>query len=284
MKSSFTLTLIFALFTLPLLAQQGSKSIEKRIEIIDGDEPTVTITTTEEGKTTITELSGDAARAYIDEHKKEPSPKRSVVEINITEEGIDEVKESIKKVKVEIDREMDELDKAIESIHLDSLLEGLGLEIERTVDEVKYQFKTVNGQGSSVIIMHSDCDEASVDVDVKVDVKEDGSDTEKEVTIVRKSMVVEDDESDVSKKSDLSTLKVYPVPSDGDIDVSFDNQSDIPVHIDILNAEGKVVRTMKLKGKGHKDVKMNLDTLPAGSYQVIVTQGKSRAVKKLILE
>ena len=132
--------------------------------------------------------------------------------------------------------------------------------------------------------MRTSSDTDEVDVDVSVEVNEKGTKKEKKVVVKRTSMDVEDEEDRNTNGSDLESLKVYPVPSTGDVHVSFDNTSNQMIEIRVRQADEKIIREMKLKGSGEKDIKLNLNDLPAGACLIEVKQGKAMSVKKLILE
>ena len=162
-------------------------------------------------------------------------------------------------------------------------MESVGVEVERSMDELRYHFESINGKSASVIVIQGG-DEDDIDLDVRVEVEHNDDDSTKEVRVIRKRISVEDHEEKNVGRSQVADLKVYPVPSDGAITLSFNNSGNDPVDIVIRNSEGKVQRQLKVRGDGDKQVKLNLDDLAAGTYFIDIKQGKSQHTKKLILE
>ena len=288
MKTITSLLFLSILFISSGSAQKASKhAIERRIEIENGDDPKVTITTTEDGKTVIEELEGAAAQAYLEEREKteRSTSSSSIVTIEINEDDIEEMKDSMRKVKVELEDELSKVTDELKNINLDSIMESIGVEIERSMDEVRYEFNTQNGQRTRVMVFKSNGHhDEDVDIDVEV-ITDDEDDAEHHrTTVTRTKMIIEDQEEVYERSSGIKEVNVFPIPSDGAVSVSYSNGGTSSVKVQIQNMQGKPVREMKINGKGEKSVTLNLDDLPAGNYLVVISEGKSRVTKKLILE
>lgn len=288
MLKPITLTLFVGFLSLATFGQDEATITERRIEIEDGQHPKVTITTSENGKTTIEELYGKAAEKYIQDREtareEEPQPKRTIVEINIDEEDVEAMKASMQKVRVELAEEMDRVAHELKEMDMDSIMESIGIEIERTIEDVRYRFDSEDENKTSVIVVRSKGNDDDTDVDVEVEVRTDNNTDAKEVRVSRTKMVVEDHSSTQEGKGNIRNLEVYPVPSDGAINVAFENKDGGPVRIEVKNMQGETLREMKIKRDGKKRMKMNLDDLPAGTYLIEVTEGSTAITKKLVIE
>jgi len=288
MLKPITLTLFIGFLSLGMFAQDEATITERRIEIEDGQSPKVTITTAENGKTTIEELYGKAAEEYIQDREasreEEPQSQRTIVEINIDEEDVEAMKASMQKVRVELAEEMDRVAHELKEMDMDSIMESIGIEIERTMEDVRYRFDSDDENKTSVIVIRSKGNDDDTDIDVEVEVRSDDAEDSKEVRVSRTKMVVEDHSSSQEGKSHVKNLEVYPIPSDGAINVAFENKDGGPVRIKVKNMQGETLREMKIKGDGKKRMKMNLDDLPAGTYLVEVAEGGTVISKKLIIE
>lgn len=289
MKKPLLLLVILTLIGVQSFAQDQPKSVERTIQIKDGDDPRVTITEKVDGKTTVKELEGQAARQYIEdrEEKRESvrEEKRTIVEIEINEDDIEEMKASMRQVRVDVASELEKVSEEIKHMNVDSILEDIGVEIERSMNEVRYHFDMDDNASKSVIVIRSNGQDEDEEIDVQVEVRSDSDgDTEKEVEVTRTKMVVEDVEESQTGSSSIQDLRVYPVPSKGDVQIQFENDEDGPVHIQIKDLQGKTVREMKIKGEGKKNMRMNLDKLPSGTYTIEIREGKSKYTKRLVLE
>ena len=216
--------------------------------------------------------------------EEEPQPKRTIVEINIDEEDMEAMKASMQKVRVELAEEMDRVAHELKEMDMDSIMESIGIEIERTIEDVRYRFDSEDENKTSVIVVRSKGNDDDTDVDVEVEVRTDNNTDAKEVRVSRTKMVVEDHSSTQEGKGNIRNLEVYPVPSDGAINVAFENKDGGPVRIEVKNMQGETLREMKIKRDGKKRMKMNLDDLPAGTYLIEVTEGSTAITKKLVIE
>lgn len=291
MKLTYAFAISLAvLFSGTIAAQDNAIVTKKKIEIEEGDDPSVTITTTKDGKTTIEELHGEEAKRYLAEREKEEAEKerdharKRVVEIRLDEDDLEDMKEGLREMRVDIEREMDDLSRELKEIDMDSIMQSIGVEVERAKEEVRYHLNIDDDNERSVIIIKSKGSDEDEDIDVEVEVNRADGDKEKKVKVTRTRMVVEDHEEENATSSDLKDLKVYPTPSEGDINVSYELEKPGTVQIKIRDMQGAVQREMKVKGDGKKSLKMNLDDLPAGAYIIEVKEGKAVHSKKLILE
>ena len=210
--------------------------------------------------------------------------RKRVVEIQLDEEDLEDMKESMREVRIDIEREMDQISKELKEMDMDSIMQSIGIEVERAKEEVRYHLNIDDDHDRSVIIIKSRSDDDDNDVDVEVEVYSKDDDTEKKVSVTRSKMVVEDHEEENASSSDLTDLKVYPTPSEGTINVSYELEKPGTVQIKVRDMKGAVQREMKVKGEGKKSMKMNLDDLSAGTYLIEVKEGKAVHTKKLILE
>lgn len=288
MKKALCLLLVNSLFVLGAYAQNEATITERKIEIEEGDHPTVTITTTENGKTTIQELKGKAAEDYLQAREEtrsaEARTKRSVIEIDIDEDDIEAMKESMREVRLDLEEELKRVSAELKELNMDSIMESIGVEVDRSMDEVRYRFNADDDDKTSVMVIRSKSDDDDTEVDVEVEVRSEDDMRSKDVRVTRTKMIVEDHAAVVDGKSDLKHVNIYPVPTAGEINVAFENKGSGSVQLQILNLQGEVMREMKVKGKGKKQVKMNLDDLPAGTYLVEVSEGGTQITKRLIVE
>ncbi|MEQ9188443.1 MAG: T9SS type A sorting domain-containing protein [Cryomorphaceae bacterium] len=288
MKKALCLLLVNGLFMLGVHAQNEATITERKIEIEEGEYPTVTITTTENGKTTIQELEGQAAEDYLRAREESKSAKahakRSVIEIDINEDDIEAMKESMREVRLDIEEEMKRVSEELKDLNMDSIMESIGVEVDRSMDEVRYRFKADNDDKTSVMVIRSKENDDDAEVDVEVEVRSANDERSKDVRVTRTKMVVEDHAAVVDGKSDLKHVSIYPVPANGEINVAFENKGGGSVHLQVLNLQGEAMREMKVKGKGKKQIKMNLDDLPAGTYLIELSEGGTHITKRLIVE
>jgi len=174
MKKWLLLLVILTLIGVQSIAQDQPKSVERTIQIKDGDDPRVTITEKVDGKTTVKELEGQAARQYIEDRgeKRESvrEEKRTIVEIEINEDDIEEMKASMRQVRVDIASELEKVSEEIKHMNVDSILEDIGVEIERSMNEVRYHFDMDDNASKSVIVIRSNGQDEDEEIDVQVEV------------------------------------------------------------------------------------------------------------------
>jgi len=83
-------------------------------------------------------------------------------------------------------------------------------------------------------------------------------------------------------KSKLSDVRIYPNPAREQSNVSFRGKRDEPVIIELLDLTGRMVQQHHAKPEsGHQEVKLTLDELGSGLYQVIIRSGDTQEMRKL---
>ena len=79
------------------------------------------------------------------------------------------------------------------------------------------------------------------------------------------------------------SLNVYPNPSTGNITVSLNNESGNNAIVNVYDAIGSLVFSGNIAGKGAQQATLDLSGLSNGIYQMELTAGDMRAVRKITL-
>ncbi len=80
----------------------------------------------------------------------------------------------------------------------------------------------------------------------------------------------------------LENVKIYPIPSNGIIQVELTNNSFIPSSIRITNCIGKLIRTLEPSFKNNS-TSFDLSEIPRGIYYVQLSNSQNKITKALIL-
>ncbi|MEQ9262037.1 MAG: PKD domain-containing protein, partial [Owenweeksia sp.] len=81
------------------------------------------------------------------------------------------------------------------------------------------------------------------------------------------------------------SLAIYPNPSSGMVNISFDTESSDDVTLTVLDLSGKVVRMIKSSNvNGRYDDKLDISELARGSYLLKVESGDIRAIRRIVRE
>lgn len=257
----------------------------------------MTIETTVNGKTTHQVLTGDEARAYIKEQSDEPgasaaadaggAKSSSTVRLNISSEDFDKLEQELEALGAEISNDVTKLAQDVETMNIDSILESVGVQIEQSFNEFRYEFITDSEDQKSVIIMKSsETGEGDEDgkTEVDVNVTRDNSGTEKTVT-VKRTIIIEDDNSYQNTRTPkVDDLHFFPNPASNSVTVEFENEKDEPVTVEITDVSGKPYHTSTVSGKGTKTLSIDVSDLGAGNYLIRMAQGDRMLIKKLVIE
>lgn len=126
MKTIITLLMGICFIATSALAQ--SNSFKRTIEITDGESPSVIITTIENGKTTIEELSGEEAERYIKKHESE-----KLVDLEITKNDINELEQDLQKFMLKVESRIIEINEE----PMDTTIQRFNRNIEKTSNCIK---------------------------------------------------------------------------------------------------------------------------------------------------
>lgn len=280
------------------LIHAQNTTIEKKVVINDdGKEPKVTIETTINGKTTREVLTGKDARAYIEEHRDESgasaeanangAQSSSTVRLNISSENFDKLEQELEALGVNISNEVTKLTQDVETMNIDSILESVGVQIEQSFNEFRYEFTTDSDDQKSVIIMKSsesgDKDEAGqTEVDVNVTRGKNG---EQKTVTVKRTIIIEDDNTYQNTRTPkVDDLHFFPNPASNSVTVEFENEKDEPVTVEITDVSGKPYHTSTVSGKGSKTLSIDVSGLGTGNYLIRMAQGDRTLIKKLVIE
>lgn len=86
-------------------------------------------------------------------------------------------------------------------------------------------------------------------------------------------------------KNDADNSRVYPNPAKNSVNVSLTLSQNNEISVDVYNAIGQNVSSMKANGQiGENVINVNLNNAAAGVYFVKVKAGASESTKKLIIE
>ncbi len=86
-------------------------------------------------------------------------------------------------------------------------------------------------------------------------------------------------------KGSVSIVNLYPNPTNGNVTVAYETvEANTPVKISLLDAIGQLISTEKIvAAKGINTLPMDLSSLPAGVYTVVLdAEGSKRIVRKLV--
>lgn len=89
----------------------------------------------------------------------------------------------------------------------------------------------------------------------------------------------------VSNKLNINDLKVFPNPSRGLLNMSFQSSSTLDVRLSVTNTTGQLVfeTTEKMSSVGQKSLQVNLDKLQNGHYFYRLSQGEYSSAGSFVL-
>ncbi len=94
-----------------------------------------------------------------------------------------------------------------------------------------------------------------------------------------------DDCFDDRNQLSMQILNVYPNPSKDIINLSILSKSDEEVNINILNIEGKMIKSYKKTiFKGNQNLSFDVANLPSGNYFVKIENDKVHLIDKFVKE
>lgn len=100
---------------------------------------------------------------------------------------------------------------------------------------------------------------------------------------IRSASIHHEDVGQVNYESELSTLEVYPNPAVDKIDIKINSKSELISKINIIDNYGKILKTAKyLLKQGNNQLSININALPAGSYNLLVETDNSKITTKWI--
>lgn len=301
----FYTLILLCFFT--VISQAGlaqNKSIIKTVNIEgEGEDVSVTIVTSVNGKTTKKVLTGEDAQAYIDgeDHastavatsgsgpaavtSSSTNSSSSMVSIHINEDDFKTMQKELEEMGDQISLEVDRIVQEVEGMNVDSILEAVGVQIQQSVNGLQYQFTCNDGENKSVMVMSSK-DEGGVDESLKVEVsvETDRNEVNKQVTVQKRTMLIEDNAERKSKAVKLNDLRFFPNPSSGTLNVQFENPKDESVHMLIKDMRGHTHHRSTVNGAGEKMLSIDVSDLSAGTYLLELNQGDRTTHKKLVLQ
>lgn len=77
---------------------------------------------------------------------------------------------------------------------------------------------------------------------------------------------------------------IYPNPNNGNFTVMFNTVSSENVNVDVYDMRGRQIYKNEFTNSGAFNQNINLDNVQAGVYLVLVTNGESKIVKRIIIE
>jgi len=79
-------------------------------------------------------------------------------------------------------------------------------------------------------------------------------------------------------------LSVYPIPSDGNFNISFNAESSENYTLNLYNELGQIVLTKEITNQaGSQNVSVGLENPSAGLYNLIISNGKVETYKKIVI-
>ena len=92
-------------------------------------------------------------------------------------------------------------------------------------------------------------------------------------------------EDETSAEYNPFELSVYPIPSDGNFNISFNAESSENYTLNLYNELGQIVLTKEINNQsGTQNVEVNLENPAAGLYNLILSDGKVDSYKKLVIQ
>jgi Na+/phosphate symporter len=122
------ITLLISICFLSSAAYSQTNTYKRTIEINDGESPSVIITTIENGKTTIEELSGEEAERYIKKHESE-----KLVDLEITKNDLNELEQDLQNLMLKVETRILELNEE----PIDTTIQRFNRNIEKTSNCIK---------------------------------------------------------------------------------------------------------------------------------------------------
>lgn len=300
MKTTFTtIAVLLGMQILSAQEQEINKQIEKKIivSVDENGEKQMTISTTQDGKTTTEQFSGEAVDAQqnqisieshhpIHQYAESDASNIEVDVMVITQGDEDPLSKTEKKVVVKTCTNIDEL---------------MGFDIE------KYLSETIEKQlQQDIEIKHHVENEANMkvlhDEEVYEDVenigdllKQIGVESPKEEinnvkkVTVKKIVVIEEHSSqDVEKKQsdnlDHLKMNIYPNPNEGKFTLELNKTKKGKATVSISDTNGKEVFSSIINTNGVSKTPVDLSGLAAGTYVTTVKQGKQVISQKILID
>ena len=98
--------------------------------------------------------------------------------------------------------------------------------------------------------------------------------------------IILSDEDPIGEELNISEIKVYPNPSDGRFQLSFDYSGDEKLNAKVFDITGKLVKDISndlVKGETSVSANVDLESPSSGIYFIRIEYGKSLLTKKIII-
>lgn len=296
---------------------QKKTVIQKNMEVTEENGiKTVTITTTENGKTTQEVYTGEEAEKYLqDQHHSNGTMIND--EHHIFMFSTDSMMKCKMKIHDDLKGNFDhsfhfDFDSLIQISAKDIMgdfdwngdyseeMKKMMEEMQKNLGEMKMEFHDtiikLDGNEKNIMMIMHDGDENEIihtspdGKVIRIEKKEPGDENgEKKATSIKKVMIarfimIEDIPAE-KKKNELEDVKMgfYPNPGNGDFTLEFTIEDNDETVITIHDLTGKTIYTETVKGKGDYKKQIHLDE-PSGIYIVKIQQGKKSMTKKLIIQ
>ena len=309
-------------FFISCAQQKEKKEVKKEIRVEQENEgTTVTITETEDGKTTKRVLTGEDAENYLEEHDgsgqnsfsfsgDDEGGKHIVIVEEIESDGNDEhslwvtdgdddaqVKMIMVKNGTEDDVEklledFDDLSKEEVRVRLEEMMENLD-EMEKemvvkmeTLHEGHGNVKVNVEENDGIVTIEKTVDGKTTVETIKMD-EENGSGNN--IFIVKTRGDNDDEDVIITKKTASEhtnnlNMNVYPNPNKGSFTIDLDLQSEKEAKVNVVDADGNEVYNKEVKGaKSHK-LEVKLKNSKKGMFIVTVRQGDTVMKSKIMID
>ena len=98
--------------------------------------------------------------------------------------------------------------------------------------------------------------------------------------------IILSDEDPIGEEINISEIKVYPNPSDGRFQLSFDYSGDEKLNAKVFDITGKLVKDISndlVKSETTVSANIDLESPSSGIYFIRIEYGKSLLTKKIII-
>ncbi|MFZ5554548.1 MAG: T9SS type A sorting domain-containing protein [Bacteroidota bacterium] len=279
--------------------EKKKKKVEKKIEVTNNNgQKTVTIETTEDGKTKKEVYTGKEAEEYLQKNEATVSASGSctkMIRIKIDDKDIpgttgkeDDVimfynfNDSVFNSE-ELKKEMEKIKKELEEkgIHFDfdlALHEECMKNMQNKCMAYAYAFDTDD------MDMHTDSMMKTMDIDIRV--SDENTKGEKKV-VVSKVIIINDnnDNKTTKKKSPAGEeIKLSPNPADDSFLLEFEVPGEEKAQITVTDINGKIVLSETVSGSKIYKKQVNSSSFADGTYILNITQGDTRISKKIVIQ
>jgi hypothetical protein len=85
-------------------------------------------------------------------------------------------------------------------------------------------------------------------------------------------------------ENQFSNLKIYPNPTTGKVNISFQPKSNENIILEVYDIRGRAILNQTYQSTGRFEETLTLDNAQSGMYLLSITNGNQKVTKKIIVD